>query len=339
MKAAVVPAVNERWTLLDVPTPEPGPGQVLIRVHASGVCHNDVLVANGAFPFPRFTPVVLGHEPAGEVVAVGPGVTTRQVGDRVGATWVQAGCGRCDYCRQNLPVTGQTGLNCPSPVMTGLTVPGGHAEYLVAGETSTVLLPDGLSYELAAPVLCAGYTGWSALRAADPKPHERVAVLGIGGLGHLAVQFAHACGFETVAVTGSPDKHDLARGLGADHVVGDGDELKGIGGADVLLVTAPSYPAATHAVRGVRPGGRIVLAGIDPTGVFTIGAASPIWAKRIQVIGATHNGLQYLAEALDLVARGAVTPVVQSFAKERIADAVDLVGKGGARFRAVVTYA
>ncbi|MFE7593570.1 alcohol dehydrogenase catalytic domain-containing protein [Kitasatospora sp. NPDC057512] len=339
MWAAVVPEAKARWELREIPTPRPGPGQVLIRVHACGVCHNDLLVSQGVFPFPAFDPVVVGHEAAGEVVEVGPGVTGRRVGDRVGATWVQATCGRCAYCRLNLPLSGQSGMNCPEAVMSGLTVQGGHAEYVAVAAASTVLLPDAVPYETAAPLLCAGYTAWSALRAADPGPRERVAVLGIGGLGHLAVQFARAGGFETVAVTRSPDKHRLARTLGADHVVADGDGLRGIGGADVVLVTGTSYRAAAGALQGLRPNGRMVLATIDPAESFAIPPTSPFWAQRQQVIGATHNGLDRLTETLDLVASGAVTPLVETFPKERVAEALDRVERGEARFRAVVTYA
>lgn len=338
MKAAVVPGVGIPWELREVPTPQPGPGEVLIRVRAAGVCANDVWLTRGVYPFPPIDPVIVGHEPAGEVVEVGAGVTSRKVGDRVGATWVQGGCGSCDYCRLNLPVTGQTGMNCAMPAMTGMTRQGGHAEYLAVPAASTVLLPDGLSYELAAPMLCAGYTAWSALRAAEPQPHERVAVLGIGGLGHMAVQFSRTSGFETVAITRTPDKHDLIRKLGADFIVADGDELREAGGADVIVVTGTSYESAAQTLRGLRVNGRIVLATIDTRGSFTIDPSSQFFSQNQRVIGATHNGLPYLAEALDLAACGAVTPMIETFPKEQVAAAVDRVADGDVRFRAVVLY-
>ncbi|GAB2897412.1 alcohol dehydrogenase catalytic domain-containing protein [Streptomyces deserti] len=338
MKAAVIAAPKAPWEIREIPAPTPGPGEVLVRVRACGVCHNDVWTAQGVFPFPSFSPAVTGHEAAGEVVELGPGVTSRRVGDRVGTTWVQETCGRCDYCRRNLPLTGQSGMNCTASVMTGLNTQGGHAEYLCVKAASTVLLPDGLDYTTAAPVLCAGYTSWSALRTARPQPHERVAVLGIGGLGHLAVQFSRACGFDTVAITRSPDKHDLAVKLGAGTVVADGTELRAAGGADVILVTGISYRSATDALQGLRPGGRIVLATIDPSNAFTIDPATPFWSLRQQVIGATHNGLHQLTEALDLVARGSVTPVCEVFAKEDVSEAVARTAAGDVRFRAVVTY-
>jgi D-arabinose 1-dehydrogenase-like Zn-dependent alcohol dehydrogenase len=338
MLASVCPGVGQAWELREVPTPVPGPGEVLIRVRASGICHNDVWVTDGTLPYPAIEPAIVGHEPAGEVVEVGAGVTGRKVGDRVGATWIQAGCGSCDYCVRNLPLTGITGLNCAAPAMTGLTRPGGHAEYLAVPASSTVLLPDALSYEAAAPLLCAGYTSWSALRAGNPQPHERVAVLGIGGLGHLAVQFSKACGFETIAVTSSPDKHELARELGADQVVADGAGLAAIGGADVIVVTSPSYQAASDSLAGLRVNGRLVLAGIDPAGSFTIDPSRLFFAKGQTVLGATHNGLPYLVEALDVAARGGVTPVIEVYPKEKVAKAVARVASGKARFRAVITY-
>ncbi|WP_103501331.1 MULTISPECIES: alcohol dehydrogenase catalytic domain-containing protein [unclassified Streptomyces] len=338
MKAAVIPAVSAQWEIQEVTTPRPGPGEVLVKVHACGVCHNDVWVAQGVFPFPTCRPAITGHEAAGEVVELGPGATTRRVGDRVGTTWVQATCGRCAYCRRNLPLTGQSAMRCEAPVMTGLTAQGGHAEYLSVPAASTVLLPDGIDYPTAAPVLCAGYTAWSALRVSEPQPHERIAVLGIGGLGHMAVQYSRACGYETVAITRSPDKRGLAGSLGADIVVRNGEELRDAGGADVVLVTGTSYEAATDALQGLRAGGRIVLATIDPAGTFTIGPGTPFWSRGQRVLGATHQGLSYLTEALALVAEGAVTPMTEVFPMDRVADAVDRAASGQARFRAVVTY-
>ncbi|MGH8060327.1 MAG: alcohol dehydrogenase catalytic domain-containing protein, partial [Candidatus Entotheonellia bacterium] len=198
MKAAVVPAVNSRWSVQEVATPEPGPNQVLIRIRASGICYTDVHQTRGELPgdFPR----ILGHEPAGEIVAVGPGVRTRQVGDRVGVPWIQASCGRCEWCLRGRP------MFCAGQVSTGAHMAGGHAEYMLAYADATMLLPAGLAWEQAAPIFCAGYTVWSGLRWAEPQPGERVAVVGVGGLGHLAVQYAKAAGFTTLALSRSPDK-------------------------------------------------------------------------------------------------------------------------------------
>ncbi|HST48819.1 alcohol dehydrogenase catalytic domain-containing protein [Jatrophihabitans sp.] len=341
MRAATVPGFAGRWELIEVPMVSAGPGQVVIRVRASGLCHNDVLCGDGAFGgrLPM-NPPIFGHEAAGEVVEVGAGVTTRKVGDRVGTTWVQALCGRCDYCRRtNPPLTGMAGTGCRGPAaLSGLTVQGGHAEYFVATAASTVLLPDELSFDLAAPVLCAGYTAWSALRAGRPQPGERVAVVGIGGLGHLAVQFASACGYQTIAVTRTPDKHELISSLGADQVVADGKQLAEVGGADVILVTATAAQAGVEALPGLRDEGRLVMASIDPSGPFNLGTNSQLWARRQQIIGASHDGLPYLAEALDLVATGRVTPMIEQFPADRVNEAVGLLRDGRIRFRAVINY-
>lgn len=327
-----------RWEIRDVPTPQPGAGEVLIRVRASGVCHNDVWLTNGVYPFPPIAPMITGHEPAGDVVAVGAGVTNRAVGDRVGATWVQDGCGACDYCALQLPVTGQTAMHCAAPVLTGMTTQGGHAEFVAVRADSTVPIPDGVSYQQAAPMLCAGYTALSALRAAEPRPGDRVAVLGIGGLGHLAIQFARALGHEVVAITRSPDKHGTARALGATAVVRDGDELRAAGGADIVLVTGTSYPAGADAMRGLRVNGRLVLASIDPDGSFTIDPGVGFFAGGHRITGAGHDGLHHLTEALDLVASGQVIPAVETFDSADVAEALDRVDRGQVRFRAVVTY-
>ncbi|GAA1999876.1 alcohol dehydrogenase catalytic domain-containing protein [Catenulispora subtropica] len=338
MRANVVPAPGENWVPRDVPAPEPGPGEVLVQVHASGICHNDLLVSRGALPFPRLDPVITGHEAAGRVAAVGPGVLTREVGDRVGVTWAQGTCGRCDYCRRNLPLTGQSMMSCAAPVMTGITAPGVHADYVAVRAESTVLLPEKVACTKIAPMMCAGYTALSALRAAEARPGQRVAVVGIGGIGHLALQFAKAFGHETVAVTRSPDKAELCEQFGADLVVADGAGLRAAGGADVVLVTGTSNAAAADALPAVAPDGVLVLASIDPSELLTVPAAAVQWARRQRIVGATHGGLDVLAEALALQKAGKVTPMVEVFAPEQAAEAVERLAKGEVRFRAVVEY-
>jgi alcohol dehydrogenase len=256
LQAAVVPAIHGKWEVKDVPTPHPSANQVLIKIHASGLCYTDVHITEGLLPTAAF-PRTIGHEPVGEIVEVGDGVTKRKIGDRVGVPWVQASCGRCEWCQRGKP------MFCAQQIATGVNTPGSHAEYMVAYADTTTLLPSGISYEQAAPVFCAGYTVWSGLRFADPKPHERIAVLGIGGLGHLAVQYSKAAGFYTIAITHSKDKEELASKLGADMVVSNGDALKRDGGADVILVTSNSYNAASEVIKGLRPDGRLVLMGVS----------------------------------------------------------------------------
>ncbi|MFJ4805853.1 alcohol dehydrogenase catalytic domain-containing protein [Streptomyces murinus] len=336
MKAVVMTGANQPWEVQDVPTPVAEPGQVLVKVHASGMCFTDVWATQGFGG--DIYPQTPGHEVVGEIIDVGAGVHTRQVGDRVGTTWVQSACGRCDYCRENRPLTGQTAMNCAAPRTTGFAAQGGHAEYIAISAEGTVLLPDGLAYENAAPMMCAGYTTWSGLRDAAPQPHEKVAVVGIGGLGHVALQLAKASGLETIAVTHSPDKHELATRLGADHVVANGKELRELGGADVLLVTTNAFGAAEEAMAGLRPDGRVVLSGLDFSRPFSISSEGvPFHMMRQKVIGSTHGGQHYLAEVLDLAAQGKVKPVTEIFSLDRATDAHDRLASGRMRFRGVFT--
>lgn len=249
MKAAVVPKIGGKWEVREVPTPEPLANQVLIKIRASGLCYTDVHITEGHLPIPIEFPRTIGHEPVGEIVALGEGVTSRKVGDRVGVPWVQASCGRCEWCLRGKP------MFCAQQIGTGIGIQGGHAEYMVAYADATALLPDRLAYEQAAPVFCTGYTVWSGIRWANPKPHERIAVVGIGGLGHLALQYSKSAGFDTIAITHSKDKVELAHKLGADLVVSDGQALREAGGADVILATSNSYKASADALKGLRPDG------------------------------------------------------------------------------------
>lgn len=336
MDATVVPGVGATWINKQLPVPEAGPGQVLVRVRACGVCANDVHAARGRLPFPTHLPAVPGHEVVGEVVEVGAGVSAPAVGDRVGVPWVQRTCGRCDYCLLGRPLSGQAALCCTAPSTTGFSVPGGQADYLLAEASAAVALPGELPDELAAPVLCAGYTAFGALRIAQPRPGDRVAVLGIGAVGHLAVQFAVACGHEVIAITHTADKRTAALEFGASAVVTDGTGLHAAGGADIVLATGSSYSAASDALRGLRPDGRLVLTGLDAPGEFSLAPSGPFFAKRHRIIGSTHNGPEDLRGAIDLVAAGKCTPVVETYSPARIMDAVDRIAAGAVRFRAVV---
>jgi alcohol dehydrogenase len=326
MKAAVVPRANGKWEVKDVPTPELGPNQVLIEVHASGICYTDVHQTKGDLPGPF--PRILGHEPVGKIVAVDVGVTTRKVGDRVGVPWIQTSCGRCEWCLRGRP------MFCAQQVATGMGISGGHAEYLLSHADATMLLPDGLSYEQAAPIFCAGYTVWSGLRWADPQPHERIAVVGIGGLGHLAVQYAKAAGFHTIAVSRSSDKDKLIRELGADEIVRDGQGLARVGGADVVLATGNSSDAMADAIQGVRPDGRFVVMGVEPKPL----PVSPVdlIMRRIKIVGSQQNGREYLYEALEYVANGKVKVIAETYKLDEITRAYERVAEGKVRFRAVV---
>jgi alcohol dehydrogenase len=326
MKAAVVPAVNGKWEVKQWETPKAGPNQVVMKIHASGLCYTDVHITHGMLPtkFPR----VLGHEPVGEIVEVGPGVTSRKVGDRVGVGWVQKGDGTCEWC-----LRGKKEL-CQNPISTGITLQGSHAEYMLAYADATMPLPAAISYEQAAPIFCAGYTVWSGLRLADPKPHERIAVVGVGGLGHLALQYSKASGFETIAVTKSKDKEKMIRDMGADEIVESGEKLRAAGGADVLLATSNSWSATAEAAKGMRPDGRIILMGV---GNEPLNYTPELMFKRVRLIGSSQNGPEYLYEALDIAAKGKIKVMEEIYKLDDIAKAYDRVAEGKVRFRAVIT--
>ena len=226
---------------------------------------------------------------------------------------------------------------CPNQIGTGINIAGSHAEYMVAYAAASQLLPDGLSYEQAAPIFCAGYTAYSGLRLADPKPHERVAVVGIGGLGHLGIQYSKAAGFETIAVTHSKDKEELAYKLGADSVVADGEgllEQGGYGGADVILATSNSYKATADSIKGLRPDGRFILMGVSTTEALTL--SPEILFKRARILGSTQNDREHLYEALDYAAKGRVRVMTEIFPLEEISNAYEKVANGNVRFKAVI---
>jgi alcohol dehydrogenase len=333
MLCSVIPSVDAKWEVKEVPTPQAGTNQVLIKIHASGICYTDVHATKGGlgvkFPF------TIGHEPAGEIVDLGEGVTTRKVGDRVGVPFLQSTCGRCEWCQRGKL------FFCPNKITTGMNITGSHAEYMVAYADATQLLPNGLSYDQAAPIFCSGYTVYSGLRFADPRPHERVAVVGIGALGHLGIQYSKAAGFETIAVTHSKDKEELAYKLGADSVVSDGEGLsKDQGhGADVILATSNSHKAIVDSIKGLRPEGRLILMGASATNepfTFSPELELGILFNHHRIIGSTQNDREHLYEALDYAAKGKVRVMNELFPLEEISDAYDKVANGIVRFKAVI---
>lgn len=304
MKAAVVTALGAPLDIREVPVPVPGPGQVLIRLRASGVCHTDLHAAMGDWPVRPSPPFIPGHEGVGEVAALGPGVAHLKEGDRVGAPWLHTACGRCEHC-----VGGWETL-CPDQQMTGYTVDGGYAEYVRADADYVGRLPDGLDWGPAAPVLCAGVTVYKGLKETEARPGQWVAISGIGGLGHMAVQYAKAMGLHVVAVDVAPDKLALARELGADVAIDaagtdPADEVQRLlGGVHGALVTAVSNRAFAQAVGMLRRGGFLSLVGLPP-GDFPL----PIFEvvlKRITVRGSIVGTRNDLREALAFAGEGRV---------------------------------
>lgn len=304
MKAAVVPTLGAPLEIREVPVPQVGPGQVLMRVRASGVCHTDLHAAEGDWPVKPTAPFIPGHEGVGEVAAVGAGVTHLKEGDRIGAPWLHSACGRCVHC-----VGGWETL-CESQQMTGYTVNGGYAEYVQCEADYVGLLPGNVEFGAAAPVLCAGVTVYKGLKELEAKPGDWVAISGIGGLGHMAVQYAKAMGLHVVAVDVHQDKLDLATKLGADltlHAVEQDPvaELQSqMGGVHGVLVTAVSNSAFSQAVGMLRRGGFMSLVGLPP-GDFPL-PIFEIVLKRITVRGSIVGTRNDLAESLQFASEGKV---------------------------------
>src|SRR5678815_130191 len=311
MKAAVITEFNRPWSIMNVPDPRPGPRQVLIRIRASGMCGTDIHAHHGRMPIRL--PQVAGHEPVGTIVETGAGVTDLGVGDRVGVCWHQKGCGRCVFCQQ------RRDIYCAG-MQTWMNLGGGNSELMLAWEAGCALIPAGISDEDAAPVFCAGFTVMSGLRNAEPRPGDRVAVLGLGGLGHLAIQFARALGLEVFALTGTESKKDEARSLGAHEVIiasGDlGQALLKAGGADIILGTTNSAAHVTQALAGLRPGGRHVNMGsLDgPVQVDSL----LFLGKQLRLIGSKQNHRRDLVEALELVAAGKVKPMLEVYPFDQV---------------------
>jgi D-arabinose 1-dehydrogenase-like Zn-dependent alcohol dehydrogenase len=332
MRAAVITEFNAPWQLRDMPEVRPGPGQVLVRVHASGMCGTDVHVHRGLFPLKP--PFVAGHEPAGVVVELGAGVTDLKLGDRVGVFWNQKGCGRCATCQRGRPD------QCPE-VQTWMHLGGGNSELMLAWASGCALLPEGVSFEEAAPIFCAGYTVMSGLRNASPRPGERVAVLGVGGLGHLAVQLAKAIGLETFALTGQADKRTELRELGADEVVladtDAGKALSAVGGADIILSTTNSAKQISAAFAGLRPGGRLINLGLAD-GPLTIDSMTLMFGQR-ELRGSSQDERSDLEEALQLLARGKIKPRIEAYPLSKVNEARERLAAGRVRYRAVLQHA
>src|SRR5438552_7558372 len=257
MKAAQISKAGGDWELVERDIPEPGPGQVRVKVEACGICHSDALVKDGVWPGLQY-PRVPGHEIAGCVDAVGASVTSWAVGQRVGVGWHGGHCFVCEQCRR-----GDFAM-CVNRKVTGIDFDGGYAEYLIARAETLAAIPQELPAEEAGPFMCAGVTVFNALRNSDARAGELVAVHGIGGLGHLGVQYARRMGFNTVAINRGRDKEDLARQLGAHHYIDATArdvvaELQKRGGAKVILATAPNAQAISALVDGLAPNGKLLV--------------------------------------------------------------------------------
>ena len=338
MKAAVVTSFEAPLEITEREIPEPGPGQVLVRIEACGLCHTDIHAAHGDWPVKPTPPFVPGHEGVGHVVTLGSGVTNRSVGDRVAIPWLGHACGHCDHC-----VAGWETL-CEKQQNSGYSVDGGFAEYAVADATYVVPVPDDVSSFDAAPLTCAGVTTYKAVKVAHVQPSERVAVFGIGGLGHLAIQYARLVGAEVIAVDITDEKLALATELGADHVINAAltDPVQAIaelGGADVAIALAVSPRSFEQAFASLRRGGRLVCVALPPEveGPMHLPIFETV-LKGIQVIGSIVGTRQDLAEVFRLHALGRTRVVAEGRKLEDVNDAITEVLEGRTSARLVFEF-
>jgi propanol-preferring alcohol dehydrogenase len=338
MKAAVVTSFTEPLEIQDRLIPTAGPGQVLVRIEASGLCHTDIHAAHADWPVKPTPPFIPGHEGVGVIETVGAGVDRGRIGDRVAIPWLGHACGHCDHCVQGWETL------CEQQQNTGYSVDGSFAEYVVADADYVVDVPPGVSPHDAAPLTCAGVTTYKAIKVAGIRPAERVAVFGIGGLGHLAVQYARLVGGTVIAVDVDDDKLRLASELGADHVVNAGSTdpvaaIERLGGADVAIVLAAFPSVFEQAFASLRRGGRLVCVGLPPESDGPM--ALPIFPtvlKGISVVGSIVGTRQDLAEVFDLHALGRTTVVAESRKLDDVNTAIDEVLSGQATARLVFEF-
>ena len=332
MKAMVVRAANAPLAAEERPVPEPGRGEVRIRVHACGVCHSDQFVAAGLWPG-LVLPRVPGHEIAGVVDAVGDGVTRWRRGDRAGVGWHGGHDGTCRACLEG------HFLQCDAARVTGITHDGGYAEHVIAPAVAVAPIPDVLGFAEAAPLLCAGVTTFNALRNAGARSGDRVAVHGLGGLGHLGVQYAKAMGFEVVAIARGPEKEPFALELGASRYV-DAERSDAVaalserGGVRVLLATAPNADAIARLVPALSIEGCLLIVGA-PLEPIAISALDLIPRNR-RIQGWASGTAADSEDALAFAARTGVRPMIERFPLADAQAALDRMLGGKARFRAVL---
>ena len=334
MKAAVVHAFGQPLRLDEVPVPDVTPGQVLVKVVASGVCHTDLHAANGDWPVKPTLPFIPGHEGVGYVAALGAGVKGIKEGDRVGVPWLHTACGHCEHC-----ITGWETL-CDEQQMTGYTVNGGYAEYVLADPGYVGRLPDNVGFTEIAPILCAGVTVYKGLKVLDCKPGDWVAISGIGGLGHCAVQYAKAMGFHVIAVDIDDAKLALATRLGADMVVNARTQdpaqevQRAIRGAHGVLVTAVSRSAFSQALGMLHKRGTMSLVGLPP-GDFALPIFDVVLnAKTVRgsIVG-TRKDLQ---EALEFAGEGKVRVTRREDSLDHINQVFDRMRQGDIEGRIVM---
>jgi D-arabinose 1-dehydrogenase-like Zn-dependent alcohol dehydrogenase len=332
MLVAQLSKAGSPFELVQRPIPEPGPGQVLIKVEACGVCHSDQIFKEGHWPGMKF-PFVPGHEVAGRVEKIGPGINLFKPGQRVGVGWNGGYCSHCEPCREGeFPF-------CTTGATTAVNFDGGFAEYMVAPETAVAAMPEGIDATEAAPLLCAGITTYNALRHAGANSGDLVAIQGIGGLGHLAVQFASKSGYRTVAISRGKDKEAFAKELGAHHYIDDagGDaakQLQALGGAKVILATAPNAKAISGLAAGLKYKGKLLIVAAPQENI----EVSPLLLLMgSRVVAGHYSG--YAKDSEDTLKFSVLTgvrPKVEVYPLAKVNEAYERMLSNKARFRVVL---
>jgi D-arabinose 1-dehydrogenase-like Zn-dependent alcohol dehydrogenase len=333
MKAVQISKPGGNFEVVERPIPEPGRGQVRIKVEACGICHSDALVKEGMWPGIQY-PRVPGHEIAGRIDKIGPDVTLWKPGQRVGVGWHGGHCFECEPCRRG------DFVNCKFEKITAIHFDGGYQEYMVAPAEAVAAMPDDLPADEAAPLLCAGITVYNALRNSGALGGELVAVQGIGGLGHLGIQYARQMGFRTVAIGRGGDKQALARKLGAHEYIdttagSPAEALQKLGGAKVILATAPDSKSMSALMDGVGANGKLLIvgAGFEP---LTITPLQLIGGRRA-IQGWASGTARDSEDTLQYSSLTGVRPMIERYPLEKAADGYQQMITGKARFRVVLT--
>jgi D-arabinose 1-dehydrogenase-like Zn-dependent alcohol dehydrogenase len=334
MRVVQVTRANGPFEIAEREIPQPAAGHVRITVEACGICHSDAVTKEGMLPGIQY-PRVPGHEIAGIIDAVGAGVSGWRAGQRVGVGWHGGHCGYCDSCRRGDFITCQV-----APQITGIAYDGGYAEYMIAPSAALALIPEGLTAVEAGPLMCAGVTTFNSLRNSGARPGDLVAILGVGGLGHLAIQFAAKMGFRTVAIARGKDKEPLARKLGASQYIDTraqdpAAELLTLGGAKVILATVTDGRAMSAVLGGLGVNGKLVILGAasDPLEVRAI----PLIFGRRSIIGWPSGTSIDSQDTLAFSMLTGVRAMTETFPLERAPEAYEYMMSGKARFRAVLT--
>jgi D-arabinose 1-dehydrogenase-like Zn-dependent alcohol dehydrogenase len=333
MKVAQISKPGGPFEIVEREIPQPTPGTIRIKVQACGVCHSDVLVKEGVWPGQQY-PRVPGHEVAGRVDAVGENVTNWKVGQHVGVGWHGGHDFVCESCRRG------DFILCDNLKVTGIHFDGGYAEYMIVPAEAVALMPEELPADQAAPLLCAGVTTYNPLRNIGARAGDLVAVQGIGGLGHLGIQYAQRMGFRTVAIGRNKDKEPLAKKLGAhayiDTAVSDpAKELQALGGARVILATAPNAKSIAALAGGLGPNGKLLIVGApsEPLSVSVL----PLIFRRQSIQGWPSGTARDSQDTLSFSALTGVRPMIEKYPLEKASEAYDRMIQGHARFRVVLT--